>query len=96
MTLFLALQVGVPLAALAGPRPARFGWHMYSAVRGLPEVAVRLHTGGVERVDAATLLARPRGEADYADGITRQLCSHAEVAAVAVTQDGHTKERTCD
>lgn len=97
VTLVLVIQVGVPVATLASPRPARFGWHMYSAVRGLPEVAVRMRTGDVEPVDVAALLARPRGEIHYADAITRHLCAgRADVASVIVTEGGFTGEQPCD
>jgi len=44
--LFLALQVGVPLVRLFGPRPARFGWQMYAATTPLPTlVGVRADGG---------------------------------------------------
>ena len=90
---WLVIQIALPLAALAGPRPGRFGWQMYTTITALPVVAEELRSGQQRPIDVEALLARPRAEADYATALVTRLCSDPEVASVMIDdQRGHRVE----
>lgn len=70
----LALQLGVPLTRLAAPRPARFGWQMYTGFRPRPRVFAIAHDGRREPVELPPLFVRLRGEIDVAAVVPPHLC----------------------
>jgi hypothetical protein len=72
---FLAAQVLVPAVALFGPRPARFGWHMYSALPPVPEAWAVTADGTREQVDLGNLFAVQRAEIDYVAVLRAGLCA---------------------
>ncbi|HET6379431.1 MAG TPA: hypothetical protein VFH63_00135 [candidate division Zixibacteria bacterium] len=84
---FLIVQVGVPVVALFGPRPARFGWHMYSALPPLPEVSIVHADGTEEPVDLGTFFAVQRAEIDYADAVRRRLCETSDATEILIRTD---------
>ncbi|HVL11170.1 MAG TPA: hypothetical protein VM529_01305 [Gemmata sp.] len=71
--LALGVMVGVPLARLAGPKPARFGWHMYSAGRPMPDVWVVYPDRTVHPVATEAVLGHHRS--DFTD-LERHLTPH--------------------
>ena len=62
----LAIEVIVAALALAGPRPGRFGWQMYSGVPVVPTVHAVTGDREVE-VDVNDWLVTSRFEIDYSD-----------------------------
>lgn len=61
---FLTLQVAVPTVLLFGPRPARFGWQMFSAHTTAPAFAVEHADGSRALVDVDDYFAFRRGDLD--------------------------------
>lgn len=83
---FLALQLTLPVLALAGPRPTGFGWQMFTAYAPPPAVSVELADGSVVGVDLSQLLAHPRPEAELGGPIVAALCGRDGVVAVILTE----------
>ena len=81
---FLIVQVAVPVVALFGQRPARFGWHMYSALPPLPEVSIVHADGTEEPVDIGALFGVQRAEIDYADAVRRRLCETSDATEIRI------------
>lgn len=87
---FLAVQIALPILALAGPRPTGFGWQMFTAFAPPPAVSIELGDGSVLPIELAELLAHPRPEADLDTPIVTALCEREDVVAVIVIAiDGH-------
>jgi len=89
--LFLALQVGVPLVRLLGPRPARFGWQMYAATTPLPTLVGVRADGGRDTLPVGDYFAFLRS--DLAPSVFERLPRHVCTVApglVAVEYHGPT------
>jgi hypothetical protein len=86
--LFVVVQIAVPTVMLFEPRPAAFGWQMYSAARSLPDVVVIEADGSERVVDLTDHLAEPRAEIDYAARLAEQACRVIGGPRVRVTPDG--------
>ena len=72
----LALQIGVPLRQLFRPRPARFGWQMFS-VRAPAPIVIALRKGGTRdtlRVDDYFAFRRGDLSPSYVDRLPPHLC----------------------
>lgn len=82
---FLALQLALPVLALAGPRPTGFGWQMFTAYAPPPSVSVELADAVVTPVELADVLAHPRPEADLDAALVDALCDRDGVVAVILT-----------
>lgn len=91
----LAVIVIVPLTAAFEPRPARFGWQMYSTLNYIPEAAIEGAAGNVTSVDVLALVADPRSEIHWAEPLSRLLCEREDSAAVVVTDRGGTRRIPC-
>jgi hypothetical protein len=86
---FLLVQVAVPLFQLTQPRPARFGWHMYSTIRAdaLGESFHIQHAGGeLSPVRRSAHVARARSEIDYRAVLPSYLCEVTTGAVAIVTE----------
>lgn len=97
-TAFLAFQLGVPAAMLFEPRPAKFGWQMFS---GTPETlgyGVVLADGTVEDVDPGEHLVTVRLDASLDRVLPDQLCRVTPAArAVLIRRIGGAEEQLpCD
>ena len=70
---FLVVQVIVPVIQLSKPRPARFGWQMFS---GYPPMAVYSVQVGdsVRDVRVTDYVVVPRGDVVYRDALPGHLC----------------------
>jgi hypothetical protein len=93
---FVSVQVLVPALQLAEPRPARFGWQMYTAVVPLPSVWVERPDGQLDQVDVGPLLVRERGEMDLAEPIAEALCASQAIEAVVIEQLAQERRYPCD
>ena len=88
---FLLVQVLVPVAALFGSRPARFGWHMYSALPDVPRAWTVAADGTAKPVDLDTLFAVRRAEIDYAAVLRTGLCDATGAPAVKIRASDSTE-----
>lgn len=87
------VQLAVPLRAFLEPRPARFGWHMYSTLNYLPEAWIEEASGSVTRVDVTQILGDTRAEIHWSEPLADLLCRHPQAdAVIVVDRDG--EERT--
>jgi hypothetical protein len=85
----LALQIAVPLVQLATPRPARFGWHMWSARRKLSRFLVVTRDGTTRPADLAAHVVFGRGEMDLDTALPPHLCRVVpDAAAVEIRSPG--------
>lgn len=94
---FLAIQVAIPLVQLAGERPERFGWQMFSASREHPDFEVVKADGSVQAVDANDYLGYLRLEMEFADELAAHLCEIGpDTTAVRISDGpGKVEERAC-
>lgn len=92
---FLALQLALPVLALAGPRPTGFGWQMFTAYAPPPSVSVELAGAVVTPVELADVLAHPRPEAELDAALVEGLCDRDGVVAVILTDLGGTRRVAC-
>jgi hypothetical protein len=81
---FLAFQIAVPAISLLGPRPVRFGWHMYTAFAPTPLVWTEGLDGRLSEVDPDTVLVASSPEFDHGRALLAPLCRRAGVQAVVV------------
>ena len=95
--LIVVIQVGVPAVNLLSPRPARFGWQMYSVAQPAPEAWTTSAKGGLEPVDLDGHWAVLRAEIDDVEGFARQVCALTDAPEVVVElQPGATESVPCD
>ena len=83
---YLAIQVLIPLALLAAPRPARFGWHMWSVRVAFPRFRLLMDDGTSTLPDLGRYVVTTRGEIDLRDALPPHLCRVVSgVAAVEIS-----------
>ena len=80
----ILLMVAVPAAALFEPRPARFGWQMFTAMAPVPAAWVERDDGTEEPIDVESRLVQPRPEADIRGALADVLCREPGVTAIVV------------
>jgi hypothetical protein len=84
--LFLLIQTAVPLVQLWAPRPARFGWQMFSAAPPRPRFSLVMRDGTIRPADLRLYVAQSRGEVDLEKALPPHLCRVVpEVASVQIT-----------
>jgi hypothetical protein len=72
---FLAIQLAVPIVQLVwAPRPARFGWQMYSVTSAAPRFDLVLRDGTSQPVAIEPYVASVRGDVPLARFLPRHLC----------------------
>jgi hypothetical protein len=81
---FVVLAVAIPTLALAQPRPARFGWQMYSVAQPAPRAWLQSADGSVTEWDLADHLAVLRADISDPESIGQRLCDTEGSAAVLV------------
>lgn len=72
--LFLVAMIVVPATVLHEPRPARFGWQMYSGLYVAPDIEVKLSGGQVQQADLEDFASAVRPWPDYTSAATDFLC----------------------
>ena len=83
VVLFLSIQIIVPAVKLMSPRPARFGWHMWTVKPPRRHVVLLMRDGTTRPADLRPYLAQGRGELDLDDVLPPHLCRMIpDVAAV--------------
>lgn len=81
---FVIVQVAVPIVALAGPRPGRFGWQMFTTYAPVPRVWIETTNGSLSEVYLEALLVHPRPETDLTPALAAALCDDEGVQAVLI------------
>jgi len=72
---FLMAQILIPLAQLAwSPRPARFGWQMYSVVSAAPRFELIMRDGAAKSLDITPYVTSLRGDVPLARFLPPHLC----------------------
>ena len=72
---FLVAQILIPLAQLAwSPRPARFGWQMYSVVSAAPSFELIMRDGSTKPIDITPYVTSLRGDVPLAHFLPPHLC----------------------
>ncbi len=93
---YLVIQIGIPVALLWHPRPARFGWQMYSGEVAFPSYQFVYADGRREEVDLSLYLAYMRAELDYTRLLPAHLCrQQPAAAAIAATAAAATELVPC-
>ena len=86
---FLTVQILMPLAQLAwSPRPARFGWQMYSVVSSAPNFELIMRDGAAKPLDIRPYVTSLRGDVPLARFLPPHLCGlFPDAAAVHYQMD---------
>jgi hypothetical protein len=81
---FMVMAVLVPALALGQPRPARFGWQMYSVAQPAPRAWLQADDGSVTEFDLANRLAVLRADIPDPTSLGERLCAQESAKAVLV------------
>lgn len=81
---FVAIALAIPATALTQPRPARFGWQMYSVAYPAPRAWLQASDGSTEQYDLADRLAVLRADVPDPVAVGQQLCATTSSPAVIV------------
>ena len=84
LVVFLVGQFALCVHQLGQPRPARFGWQMYSGARNPVAYRVKGRNGSLKDVRVGDYLAVIRDEMDQLAVLPRAICSR-ETAASSVS-----------
>ena len=84
----IVVMVALPATALFEPRPARFGWQMFTAMAPVPAAWTEHGDGSQTPIDVGALLVHPRPEADLAPALAAALCEPGVRAVVVETLEG--------
>src|SRR4030095_13576331 len=86
---FLLIQIVVPIVQLTAPRPARFGWQMWSARRKPVRFFVVMKDGTIRPADLSRYIGWSRGELDLTDRLPPHLCHVvSDITAVQIELPG--------
>ncbi|MEO7910186.1 MAG: hypothetical protein ABIV47_11095 [Roseiflexaceae bacterium] len=86
---FLAAQILIPLAQLVwAPRPARFGWQMYSVASAAPRFELVMGDRGIKPLDITPYVTSLRGDVPLTRFLPPHLCAlFPDAAAVRYRMD---------
>lgn len=90
---FLGWQLAVPAARLAAPRPAQFGWQMFSARYRPARVSVVLPGGETRAVQPSWYLEGSRADLRFERALARHLC-RTDPRLAAVRLEGESAAAT--
>jgi hypothetical protein len=92
--LFLMIQTVVPLHRLWAPRPARFGWQMFSGRQQRARFSLILRDGTRQPLNLGLYVAQSRGEVDLEEALPPHLCRVVpDLAAVQITAPASRQSR---
>lgn len=72
-SVFLIVQLGLPLSQLNSDLASRYGWQMFSTTRAIPEFVVKTSSELVE-ITLNDYMARVRADIDIVDELPPHLC----------------------
>lgn len=81
---FVVVAIVIPALALGQPRPARFGWQMYSVAQPAPRAWLQSADGSVREFDLADRLAVLRADIPDPTSLGKRLCAQESAKAVLV------------
>jgi len=86
---FLAIQIAVPIVQLVwAPRPARFGWQMYSVVSAAPRFDLIMRDGLARPLDITPYVTSLRADVPLTRFLPPHLCTlFSDAAAVRYQMD---------
>jgi hypothetical protein len=86
---FLVIQILIPLVQFVrAPRPARFGWQMYSVASAAPRFELIMRDGATKPLDITPYVTSLRGDVPLARFLPRHLCTlFPDAAAVHYQMD---------
>ena len=87
MSLFLVVQLAIPISRVGEEGPRRFGWQMFSTAQTSPEFVVTTETGD-EAIDLSDYMARERADIDLQSLLPSHLCSTVPGAISVTWEDG--------
>jgi len=100
LVVFLAIQLAVPLVQLVwSPRPARFGWQMYSVKSAAPRFELIMRDGSASPLDITPYVTSMRADVPLARFLPPHLCNlFPDAAAVSYALAGDVSAGTyqCD
>lgn len=80
---FLGVQIALPIYKLFVPRPAQFGWQMFSDRHRPARLSLVLRSGETRPLDPSVYLETTRGDLRFEWELARHLCrTHSQLAAV--------------
>jgi hypothetical protein len=86
---FLGWQIGLPIYQLFAPRPAQFGWQMFSGRHRPAKLSLLLRNGETRALDPSVYLEVSRGDLRFEWELARHLCrTHSQLAAVRLEPEG--------
>jgi len=88
LTALIVIQLLIPTILLINPRPARFGWQMYTTAADLPLMTAIDAAGNERPIAVERLLAGPRAEIDYVPLLVAQGCGLVEAERIRVQPHG--------
>jgi hypothetical protein len=93
---FLAAQILIPLSQLVwSPRPARFGWQMYSVVSAAPRFELIMRDGATKPLDITPYVTSLRGDVPLVRFLPPHLCKlFPDAVAVHYQMDGGSQAGT--
>ena len=93
---FLAAQLAIPLVQLAwAPRPARFGWQMYSVISAAPRFELIMRDGATKPLDITPYVSSMRGDVPLARFLPPHLCAlFPDAAAIHYQMDDRSQAGT--
>ena len=89
--LAVVTMVAMPLSRFFDDEPGRFGWHMFSLGRAVPEYTVVPAAGEPFEVEPGDYLAGLRSDFSL-EGLPRHLCTVIPNAITIVVSEGGRKE----
>lgn len=81
---FVVFAILVPALALGQPRPARFGWQMYSVAQPAPRAWLEATDGSVHDYNLVDRLAVLRADIPDPKSLGQRLCVMENAAAVLI------------
>ncbi|MDP9270413.1 MAG: hypothetical protein M3P14_05485 [Chloroflexota bacterium] len=90
---FIAVQLAVPVVGLISPRPAQFGWQMYSVAEAAAQAWGEMADGSRTPIDLVGRLAVLRADTRDADAIGHALCADHTYAAIILQFGDEPAER---
>jgi hypothetical protein len=86
---FLAAQAVIPLAQMVwSPRPARFGWQMYSVISSAPHFELITRDGATKPLDITPYVTSLRADVPLARFLPPHLCTlFPDAAAIHYAMD---------
>lgn len=94
VVLFLLIQAGVPLIRLWAPRPARFGWQMFSANPQRVRFTLVMRDGTSQPVNLRPYVGNSRGEVNLETALPSHLCRVVpDLASVRIAAPGSKESR---